>query len=331
MTAPTLSWSGPPLADKTDFTKQNRERLFSRIATGDWDAVVVAHSSFRKIDMPRDIQQEILKEQIDAVVDAIGAVKEAEGGRATIKQLEKQREKMEARYELLLAGTGRKDTSVDFADLGVDALFVDESHEFKNLAYQTTMNVSGLGNITGSAKALDLFIKCRYLQRRNEGRGVYFLTGTPISNTIAEVYTLQRYMQYEELQAKGIEHFDAWASTFGQITNGWELDATGVNYKLKSRFAKFQNIPELLSMYRTFADVVTKNDLDEQAKQAGLRPLTPPVAGGKPYNDVAERSPDQAEYMNSIIHRMENLPPDPRRDNPLKITMTPARQVWIFA
>ena len=308
------------VADKTDFTKQNRERLFSRIATGDWDAVIVAHSSFRKIDMPRDIQQEILKEQIDAVVDAIGAVKEAEGGRATIKQLEKQREKMEARYKLLLAGTGRKDTSVDFADLGVDALFVDESHEFKNLAYQTTMNVSGLGNITGSAKALDLFIKCRYLQRKNEGRGVYFLTGTPISNTIAEVYTLQRYMQYEELQAKGIEHFDAWASTFGQITNGWELDATGVNYKLKSRFAKFQNIPELLSMYRTFADVVTKNDLDEQAKQAGLRPLTPPVTGGKPYNDVAERSPNQAEYMNSIIHRMENLPPDPRQDNPLKIT-----------
>jgi len=220
------------VADKTDFTKQNRERLFSRIATGDWDAVIVAHSSFRKIDMPHDIQREILKEQIDAVLEAIEAVKEAEGGRATVKQLEKQRENMEARYELLLAGTGKKDTSVDFADLGVDALFVDESHEFKNLAYQTTMNVSGLGNITGSAKALDLFIKCRYLQRKNEGRGVYFLTGTPISNTIAEVYTLQRYMQYEELQAKGIDHFDSWASTFGQVTSGWELDATGVNYKL---------------------------------------------------------------------------------------------------
>ena len=159
------------VADKTDFTKQNRERLFSRIATGDWDAVIVAHSSFRKIDMPHDIQREILKEQIDAVLEAIEAVKEAEGGRATVKQLEKQRENMEARYELLLAGTGKKDTSVDFADLGVDALFVDESHEFKNLAYQTTMNVSGLGNITGSAKALDLFIKCRYLQRKNEGRG----------------------------------------------------------------------------------------------------------------------------------------------------------------
>ena len=308
------------VADKTDFTKQNRERLFGRIATGDWDAVIVAHSSFKKIDMPRDVQEEILKEQIDAVIEAIEASKAAEGGRATIKQLEKQREKMEERYQALLAGTGQKDRAVDFADLGVDALFIDESHEFKNLAFQTTMNVSGLGNITGSAKALDLFIKCRYLQRQNNGRGVYFMTGTPISNTIAEVYTLQRYMQYDELKDKDIEHFDAWASTFGQVTTGWELDATGVNYTLKSRFAKFQNVPELLSMYRTFADVVTKSDLDEQAKQAGERPLTPPIEGGKPFNDVVERSDAQARYMNSIIHRMENLPPDPRRDNPLKIT-----------
>ncbi len=308
------------VADKTDFTKQNRERLFSRIATGEWDAVIVAHSSFKKIDMPADVQEEILQEQIDAVIEAIETAKENEGGRATVKQLEKQREKMEARYEKLLAGTGVKDRSVDFSDLGVDALFIDESHEFKNLAYQTTMSVSGLGNITGSAKALDLFIKCRYLQRQNDGRGVYFMTGTPISNTIAEVYTLQRYMQYEELQAKDIEHFDAWASTFGQITNGWELDATGVGYKLKSRFASFQNVPELLSMYRTFADVVTKNDLDEQAKQAGLRPLTPPVTDGKPYNHIVDRSADQAVYMGDIIHRMENLPSDPSQDNPLKIT-----------
>lgn len=220
------------VADKNDFTKANRERLFGRIATGDWDAVIVAHSSFKKIDMPRDVQEEILKEQIDAVIEAIEASKAAEGGRATVKQLEKQREKMEERYNALLAGTGQKDRAVDFADLGVDALFIDESHEFKNLAFQTTMNVSGLGNISGSAKALDLFIKCRYLQLQNNGRGVYFMTGTPISNTIAEVYTLQRYMQYDELKDKGIEHFDAWASTFGQVTSGWELDATGVNYKL---------------------------------------------------------------------------------------------------
>lgn len=308
------------VADKTDFTKQNRQRLFAKIATGDWDAVIVAHSSFRKIDMPHDVQEEILQEQINMVVDAIAATKEAAGGRAPIKQLEKQLEKMETRYQELVASASKKDENVDFSDLGVDALFVDESHEFKKLAFQTTMNVSGLGNVTGSAKALDLFIKCRYLQRKNDGRGVYFMTGTPISNTIAEVYTLQRYMQYDELKNKDIEFFDAWASTFGQVTNGWELDATGVNYKLKSRFAKFQNVPELLSMYCTFADVVTKSDLDDQAKLAGERPLTPPVRSGKPVNEVVERSDEQAEYMGKIIFRMENLPKDPRIDNPLKVT-----------
>ncbi|MDE7065537.1 MAG: DEAD/DEAH box helicase family protein, partial [Desulfovibrionaceae bacterium] len=239
------------VADKTDFTKQNRQRLFAKIATGDWDAVIVAHSSFRKIDMPRDVQEEILQEQIDMVIDAIDASKKAKGGRATIKQLEKQREKMETRYQELIASAGKKDENVDFSDLGVDALFVDESHEFKNLAFQTTMNVSGLGNITGSAKALDLFIKCRYLQRQNNGRGVYFMTGTPISNTIAEVYTLQRYMQYEELKNKDIEFFDAWASTFGQVTNGWELDATGVNYKLSFyvQIALFELIIFYISIY----------------------------------------------------------------------------------
>lgn len=239
------------VADKTDFTKQNRQRLFAKIATGDWDAVIVAHSSFRKIDMPRDVQEEILKEQIDMVINAIEASKEAAGGRATIKQLEKQREKMETRYQELVASAGKKDENVDFSDLGVDALFIDESHEFKNLAFQTTMNVSGLGNITGSAKALDLFIKCRYLQRQNDGRGVYFMTGTPISNTIAEVYTLQRYMQYDELKNKDIEFFDAWASTFGQVTNGWELDATGVNYKLSFhvQISLFRLIISYISIY----------------------------------------------------------------------------------
>jgi hypothetical protein len=237
-----------------------------------------------------------------------------------IKQLEKEREKMKVRYAVLLAGAGQKDRAVDFSDLGVDALFVDESQEFKNLAYATSMSVSGLGNITGSAKALDLFIKCRYLQQKHEGRGVFFMTGTPISNSIAEVYTLQRYLQYDELKRKDTVYFDAWASTFGRITSGWELDATGVNYKLKSRFASFQNVPELLAMYRSVADVVTTKDLDEQARQAGLRPLSPPVEGGKPHNHVVERSESQAEYMESIIYRMEHLPANPRLDNPLSIT-----------
>ncbi len=219
------------VAEKTDFTKQNRQKLFAKIATNDWDAVIVAHSSFKKIDMPRDVQEDILQEQIQMVIDAIESAKLANGSRSTIKQLEKQKEKMETRYDLLVATAGKKDENVDFSDLGVDALFVDESHEFKNLCIQTSMNVSGLGNLAGSAKALDMFIKCRYLQMQNDGRGVYFMTGTPISNTIAEVYTLQRYLQYDELKEKEIGAFDAWASTFGQITNGWELDATGVNYR----------------------------------------------------------------------------------------------------
>ena len=308
------------VAEKSDFIKQNRERFFSRIATSEWDAVIVPHSSFKKIDMPYETQQEILQEQIDAVVAAIAESKEAQGGRATIKQLEKQKERMEERYQALIAKGGEKDKSVDFSDLGVDALFVDESQEFKNLGFATSMNVAGLGNITGSSKALDLYIKCRYLQKKQDGRGVFFLTGTPISNSIAEVFTLQRYLQYDTLAQMDLLHFDAWASTFGQITNGWELDATGVNYKLKSRFASFQNVPELLSMYRSFADVVTKADLDKQAREANLKPYTPPIEGGAPQNIVMERSDAQGEFMDKIIERMENLPRDARLDNPLKIT-----------
>ncbi len=270
------------VADKTDFTKQNRQRLFAKIATGDWDAVIVAHSSFRKIDMPRDVQEEILQEQINMVIDAIAAAKEAAGGRATIKQLEKQREKMETRYQELVASAGKKDENVDFSDLGVDALFVDESHEFKNLAFQTTMNVSGLGNVTGSAKALDLFIKCRYLQRKNDGRGLYFMTGTPISNTIAEVYTLQRYMQYEELKNKDIEFFDAWASTFGQVTNGWELDATGVNYKLSFhvQIDLFRLIISYISIY------YLKSFIQRSPGKAPCIPLFSGYYSGYPYQSV---------------------------------------------
>ncbi len=308
------------VATKEDFLKQNRERFFSRVATNDWDAVIVAHSSFKKIDMPKQVEKEILEEQIHATMSALESLKEDGGNRSTVKQLEKQKEKIQERYNNLIAGAGNKDRSVDFSDLGVDALIVDEAHEFKNLNFTTTMNVSGLGNVTGSAKALDLFIKCRYLQRENEGKGVYFLTGTPISNSISEVYTLQRYLQFDELSKKGLEFFDSWASTFAKVSSDWELDATGVNYKLKSRFAKFDNVPELLSMYRTFADVVTQEDIDKQRIAMGLRPNTPPLLEEKPISHIAERSESQAHYMNKIIDRMENLPSDPRIDNPLKIT-----------
>ncbi|WP_242540271.1 Eco57I restriction-modification methylase domain-containing protein [Trinickia mobilis] len=335
------------VAEKADFAKENRERLFAKIATGNWDAVIVAHSSFKKIGMPQEMLGEILNEQINDLTTSIAKLKTESGDKITVKEMEKARDRMRAKLERA-AETGLKDQAVTFSDLGVDALLVDESHEFKNLFINTTMNrVSGLGNLAGSDKAFDLFVKARYVQRMNDGRGVFFATGTPISNTIAELYTVQRYMQYDELKRRGIVHFDAWASTFGQVVTGWELDATGVNYKLNSRFAKFQNVPELINLYRSFADVITKTDLQEQAAAQGTRFPVPRVKGGKPQNVIVDRSPMQAQYMGiqsaqlgedgqqriradgtnvmdwnpgSIIHRMENLPDDPRIDNPLKIT-----------
>ena len=335
------------VAEKTDFTKENREKLFASIATGAWDAVIVAHSSFKKIGMPADTLDLILNEQITDLSTSIVQMKNESGDRITIKEMEKARDRMQARLQRA-AETGSKDRAVSFADLGVDALLVDESHEFKNLFITTTMTrVSGLGNLSGSDKAFDLFVKARHVQRTNDGRGVFFATGTPISNTIAELYTVQRYMQYDEMKARGVVHFDAWASTFGQVVTGWELDATGVNYRLNSRFAKFQNVPELVNLYRSFADVITKADLEAQAAAQGRRFPVPKLRDGRPANIIVERSDAQARFMGiqrpqldghgapmfradgtpilnwnegSIIHRMENLPDDPRIDNPLKIT-----------
>lgn len=334
------------VADKADFKKENREKLFAKIATGDWDAVVVAHSSFKKIGLPQEAAARILNEQIDDLTEAINEMKAKNNPDSafSVKAMEKTRERIKEAMKRR-AQTGEKDKAVDFGDLGVDALVVDESQEFKNLFISTSLSrVAGLGNLAGSDKAFDLYVKCRYIQEKNDGRGVFFATGTPISNTIAEMYTVQRYLQYDELKAKGLHHFDAWASTFGQVVTGWELDATGVGYKLNSRFAKFQNMPELISMYRSFGDVITKSDLENQEQTRGI---TPKIKGGKPQNLIVERSELQAEYMGiqtpaldeagnpiigddgvqlrewnegSIIHRMENPPKDPRLDNPLKIT-----------
>ncbi len=326
------------VADKNDFKKENREKLFGRVATGDWDAVVVAHSSFKKIGLPTEALNNVLNEEVDNLTKAISDLKAGEGHRGgrLVKEMEKTRERLIATMEHR-ANAKSKDKVATFADLGVDALFVDESQEFKNLFITTKLrNVAGLGNIAGSEKAFDLYVKCRYLQDKQDGKGVFFATGTPISNTIAEMYTVQRFLQYDTLKEKNLVHFDAWASTFGEVATGWELDATGVGYKLNSRFAKFQNVPELINTYRTTADVITKSGLLE--KNQG-RKFTPNIKGGKPRIIVAERSELQAMYMGlpetvvqadgssrtewtlgSIIERMENLPKDPREDNPLKIT-----------
>lgn len=335
------------VAEKSDFTKENRKKLFAKIATGDYDAVIVGHSSLKKIGMPPQTLNDILSEQIEDLTDALRRLKEEKGDRVTIKQMEKARDRMKAKMERA-ASAGTKDRVVTFDELGVDALMVDELHEFKNLAINTTLSrVSGLGNLAGSDKAFDLFVKVRYLQNRYAGRGVFGGTGTPISNTIAEMYTMQRYMQYDVLKHRGIEHFDAWASTFGRVVTGWELDSTGMNYRLNSRFAKFQNMPELVQLYRSFADVITLSDLKRQAQEQGLRFPVPKIKGGRPTNVIVPRSPLQAKFMGeqepvlddegriqtradgtiirqwtpgSIIARMENPPKDPRIDNPLKIT-----------
>ncbi len=307
------------VADKKDFLKENRERFFGKIATGNWDAVIIPHSSFKKIDMPKDFLEQFYNKEIENLELALLGIDAREkGNKVTIKQLEKRKERLREKLKKVLDDT--KSKNIDFSDLGVDALFVDEAHEFKNLGITTSLSVSGLGSIAGSDKALDLYVKCRYLQEQNNGKGIYFLTGTPISNTIAEVYNMQRYLQTDLLEEKGIIHFDSWASTFGRISSNWELDATGVNYALKSRFATFDNVPELLSMYRTFADVVTRSDIEEQQKKNNEKSLTPPLRGGKPINIIVERSSLQEDYMNEIIHRMENLPKNPKIDNPLKIT-----------
>lgn len=332
------------VATKDDFSQENREKLFAKVATGDWDAVVVAHSSFKKIGLPPATLNKVLNEQVDDLTEAIRAARAEAGQRTLVKEMEKTRDKLKAMMQRK-AKTGEKDQGVTFADLGVDALFVDESQEFKNLYITTKMrNVAGLGNLVGSQKAFDLFVKCRYLQEKNNGRGVFFATGTPLSNSIAEMFTVQRFLQYDELKRKGLAHFDSWASTFGQVATGWELDATGVGYKLNNRFAKFQNVPELIRMYRAVGDVVTNSDI--VANNHGVS-FTPKVKGGKPINVVVPRSEMQARYMGvqtplldamgrpihaddgspvmewnegSIIYRMEHLPKDPREDNPLCVT-----------
>lgn len=308
------------VAEKKDFLKENRERFFGKIATGNWDAVIIPHSSFKKIEMSKDYLEKFYNDEISHLDEALSRIDSDErGNRTTIKQIEQRKERLKEKMKKALEKDD-KSKNIDFSDLGIDALFVDEAHEFKNLGITTSLSVSGLGNLKGSDKALDLYVKCRYLQEQNNGKSIYFMTGTPISNTIAEVYNMQRYLQTDLLEEKGIAHFDAWASTFGKITTNWELDATGVNYALKSRFATFDNVPELLSMYRTVADVVTRSDIEEQQKKNNEKSLTPPLLDGKPINIVVERSSQQEEYMNDIIYRMEHLPRDASKDNPLKIT-----------
>lgn len=313
-----------------DFAKDRRKLTFSRIATGDWDAVIVAHSQFTRISPPRDFEERYLKEKIAEYETAIAEAKANGGDRRSIKQIEKQREQIEEKLKANLDRISRDRDTAAFDEMGIDHLFVDEAHEFKNLGFATSKrNVSGMGSAAngGSQKAEDLFIKTRYLNSVNKGRGLFFLTGTPVSNSLAEMFTMQRYMAYDDMKARGIHLFDLWANTFAQESTSFELDSSGRGLKPKTVLSKFLNVPEMMQLYKRFADTVTMNDLKEMTRAAGGEWPVPKIKGGKAENFVVKGgAPLMAYIEGNIIPRMEAVSgergqkPDPSVDNMLKIT-----------
>ena len=282
-----------------DFQKANRQKLFSRITTGNWDAVIVAHSSFKKVGMPPDMEAEILNEMLKDISDAIEDMKAERGDRNVMRDMERIKENLEAKMDRLKETGGKKDNVVTFDELGVDALFLDEAHLYKNLFYHSQMQgVTGLGNPSGSGRAFDMFVKTRYLQKHYGGRApIVFATGTPVSNSLVEMFTMQRYMMYDDLRARGIHLLDPWAKMFGEVQNVYEVHPSGNGYRLATRFAKFQNLGELMKLYRGFADVITMDDLKAQSAAVGQRFPVPKLKGGKPNLVVAERSAQQTEFF----------------------------------
>ena len=248
------------VASKKDFETANRKKFCARIATGDYDAVIIGHSQFEKIPLSFERQERIIQEQIDEIQSGIAELKHSSGEKFTIKQMEKSRKQLEMKLEKLRASE-RKDDVITFEELGVDRLFVDESHSFKNLFLVTKMrNVAGLST-SEAQKSSDMFGKCRYMDELTGGRGVVFATGTPVSNSMTELFTVMRYLQYGTLQQKGLTHFDCWASTFGETTTSIELAPEGTGYRARTRFAKFFNLPELMTMFKEVADIKTSDQL----------------------------------------------------------------------
>jgi N12 class adenine-specific DNA methylase/predicted RNA methylase len=326
---------------KRDFEKQNRKRLFARVATGDWDVVIVAHSQFGLIGVTPETEAAFIQQQIGDLEQSITDMRRETGEKSrNVAQLAKQRQNLESKIKGLL-DAGRKDDGLYFDDLGVDALYVDEFHEFKNLPFVTGMQrVAGLGNPTGSKKATDMFIKIQNVLDRTGGN-IVVATGTPLSNTMAEMYTVQRYLDKKRLGNLGLSHFDAWARVFGEAVTDWELSPSG-QYKLNTRFAKFVNIPELMKMYLGFADVISNDDIKAQLAAQGKTLPLPKVMGGKPNNITVERSQDQAAFIGegrmdangemqfpegSLVYRAEHLPKKAEKgaDNMLKV-MSDARK-----
>ena len=297
-------------ATKKDFETQNRKKFCSRIATGDYDAVIIGHSQFEKIPMSAERQQAILQQQIDEILFGIEQAKAQKAERYTVKQMERTRKSLEAKLEKL-NDQSRKDDVVTFEQLGVDRLFVDESHYFKNLFLMTKMrNVGGIAQ-TEAQKSSDLFMKCRYLDELTGGRGTIFATGTPISNSMVELYTIQRYLQYGLLQEMGLIHFDDWASDFGETITAIELSPEGTGYRAKTRFAKFFNLPELMAAFKQVADIQTADMLHLPVPKANF------------HTEVIKPSELQQEMVKGLAERAEKIRDggvDPHVDNMLRIT-----------
>ena len=298
------------VTSKKDFEPGNRKTFCSRIATGDYDAVIIGHSQFEKIPLSAERQERLIQEQMDEIEEAIEEAKEQAGEHFTVKQLEKLRKTLKQKLEKLQA-TDRKDDVVTFEQLGVDRLFVDESQNYKNLFLYTKMrNVAGLST-SEAQKSSDMFGKCRYLDEITEGRGVIFATGTPISNSMTEMYTLMRYLQYNTLQQKGLTHFDAWASTFGETTTAIELAPEGTGYRARTRFAKFFNVPELMAMFKEAADIKTSDQLNLPVPEAKFETVVV-----KP----SEIQKDMVQALSERAAEVHSGSVDPSVDNMLKIT-----------
>lgn len=298
------------VATKKDFETKNRKRFCSRIATGDYDAIIIGHSQFEKIPMSQERQKFILEQQKQEILDGIRDLKRNNGDNFSVKQLERSRKSIQQRLEKL-NDQSRKDDVITFEELGVDRIFVDEAHMFKNLAAFTKMrNVAGISQ-TEAQKSSDLYMKCRYLDELTGGRGVVFATGTPISNSMVELYTMQKYLQYNALKENDLLHFDAWASTFGETVTAIELAPEGTGYRAKTRFAKFYNLPELMSMFKEIADIQTADMLKL------------PVPEAEYHNVVLKPSEQQKEIVASLSQRAEkvrNKQVDSNEDNMLVIT-----------
>ena len=294
---------------KKDFEKHNRKKFCARIATGDYDAIIMGHSQFEKIPISKERQERLLHEQIWEITEGIAEVEASGGERFTVKQLERTKKSLEARLEKLQA-EGRKDDVVTFEQLGVDRLFVDEAHNYKNLFLYTKMrNVAGLST-TDAQKSSDMFAKCRYMDEITGSRGVIFATGTPVSNSMTELYTMQRYLQYDRLQELGMAHFDCWASRFGETVTALELAPEGTGYRARTRFSKFFNLPELMNLFKEVADIKTADQLHLPTPQVEY------------HNVVAQPTDIQKEMVKALSERASEVhrgSVDPSVDNMLKI------------